>query len=208
MTITATAPATDTTEESSATYTLKVYAPADAVEGQEELLNEQFNDCEGTEPKDGFGGNSSGFTNVPASLAAAGWELTRCQAGDGYLKLTSGSGNGIVVTPIVDLNGASEFSFEIAPWVGETAEVTISLENATFDEDGEPTSKSFSDLEQSTWKTKTFSIIGNGDVRITIEANRRVFIDNFVVGGGAQPAHEINITFSSAVQAKENASWH
>ncbi len=197
VTITATAPATETTEESSATYTLKVYAPADAVAGQTELLNEQFNDCEGTEPKDGFGGNSNGFTNVPASLAAAGWELTRCQAGDGYLKLTSGSGNGIVVTPVINLNGVSEFSFEIAPWVRETANVTVSLENAIFDEDGEPTSKSFNDLEQSTWKTKTFSIIGNGDVRITIEANRRVFIDNFVVGGGAQPAHEINLTFSS-----------
>lgn len=198
VTITATAPATETTEESSATYTLKVYAPADAVEGQTELLNETFDDCAGDEPKDGFGGNSSGFKNVPTSLVDDGWEFTRCQAGDGYLKLTSGSGNGIVVTPVVDLNGASEFSFEIAPWVGETAEVIISLENATFDEDGEPTSKSFSDLEQSTWKTKTFSIIGNGDVRITIEANRRVFIDNFVVGGGAQPAHEINLTFSSA----------
>ena len=198
VTITATAPATETTSESSASYTLYIYEPSDAVEGQTELKNEQFNDCKGDEPRDGFGGNSSGFTNVPTSLVDDGWGFTRCQAGDGYLKLTSGSGNGIVVTPVINLNGASEFSFEIAPWVSETADVTISLENATFDEDGEPTSKSFNDLEQSTWKTKTFSIIGNGEVRITIEATRRVFIDNFVVGGGAQPAHEINLTFSSA----------
>ena len=196
VTITATAPATDTTEESSATYTLKIYEPADEVEGLAVLLNEAFGDCKGSNPKTNFGGNSSGFTNVPSSLTEAGWDLTRCQAADGYLKVSS-SDNGIVITPELELNGASEFSFEIAPWVSETATVTISLENATF-EDGISTSKSFNDLEQSTWKTKTFSIIGNGKVRIKLEATRRIFIDNFIVGGGAQPAHEINLTFSSA----------
>ena len=196
VTITATAPATDTTEESSATYTLKVYEPSDATEGTTELLNEPFNDCAGSEPKDGFGGNSNGFTNVPSSLTDAGWEFVSCQAGNGYLKVSSSKNTGMVVTPAINLNGASEFSFEIAPWISETATVTVSLENATF-EDGETTSLSFDDLEQSTWKTKTFSIIGNGDVKITITASRRVFIDNFVVGGGAQPAHEINLTFGS-----------
>ncbi len=198
VTITATAPATETTEESSATYTLKIYEPADAVEGQTELLNEKFDDCKGSEPKDGFGGNSSNFTNVPTSLTEAGWELSHCQAGAGFLKLTSGDGNGIVVTPTLDLNGQSEFSFEIAPWVNETATIEVSLENATF-EDGVTTSKTFNDLEQNTWKTKTFDIIGNGNVKISITSkNWRSFIDNFVVGGGAKPAHEINLTFSSA----------
>lgn len=197
VTITATAPATDTTEESSATYTLKVYEPADAVEGQTELLNETFDDCAGDEPKEGFGGNSSGFTGIPSSLTDAGWVFNYCQAGKGYLKVSSTNNTGIVTTPELDLNGQSTFSFEIAPWVGETANVTIYLENATF-EDGTTTSKTFNDLEQSTWKTKTFDIIGNGNVKIMIAATRRVFIDNFVVGGGAQPAHEINLTFSSA----------
>ena len=198
VTITATAPATETTEESSATYTLKIYEPADAVEGQTELLNEKFDDCKGSEPKDGFGGNSSGFTNVPASLAEAGWELTRCQAGDGYLKLTSGSGEGTVTTPSIALNGTTTLSFDVAPWKNETATIEVSLENATF-EDGVTTSKTFNDLEQNTWKTKTFDIIGNGNVKISITSkNWRSFIDNFVVGGGAQPAHEINLKFSSA----------
>ena len=196
VTITATAPATETTSESSATYTLKIHEPADAVEGFSELLNEKFDDCAGSEPKDGYGGNSSGFTTAPTSLTEAGWELSHCQAGAGFLKLTSGDGNGIVVTPTLDLNGQSEFSFEIAPWVNETATVTVSLENATF-EDGIETSKSFNDLEQNTWKTKSFGIVGNGNVRIKIEATRRVFIDNFIVGGSAQPAHEINLTFGS-----------
>lgn len=197
VTITATAPATETTEESSATYTLKIYEPADPVEGTE-LLNEKFDDCKGDEPKDGFGGNSSGFTTVPTSLTETGWELSHCQAGAGFLKLTSGDGNGIVVTPTLDLNGQSEFSFEIAPWVNETATIEVSLENATF-EDGVTTSKTFNDLEQNTWKTKTFDIIGNGNVKISITSkNWRSFIDNFVVGGGAKPAHEINLTFSSA----------
>ena len=72
------------------------------------------------------------------------------------------------------------------------------MENATF-EDGVTTSKTFNDLEQNTWKTKTFDIIGKGNVKISITSkNWRSFIDNFVVGGGAQPAHEINLTFSSA----------
>ena len=198
VTITATAPATETTEESSATYTLKIYEPADAVVGQTELLNEKFDDCNGDEPKDGFGGNSSNFTNVPASLAEAGWELTRCQAGDGYLKLTSGKGDGTVTTPSIALNGTTTLSFDVAPWKNETATIEVSLENATF-EDGITTSKTFNDLEQNTWKTKTFDIIGNGNVKISITSKTwRSFIDNVVVGGGAQPAHEINLTFSSA----------
>ena len=198
VTITATAPATETTEESSATYTLKIYEPADAVEGQTELLNEPFDKCKGSEPKDGFGGNSSGFTDVPTSLAEAGWELTRCQAGDGYLKLTSGKGYGTVTTPSIALNGTTTLSFDVAPWKNETATIEVSLENATF-EDGITTSKTFNDLEQNTWKTKTFDIIGNGNVKISITSkNWRSFIDNFVVGGGAQPAHEINLKFSSA----------
>lgn len=198
VTITATAPATETTEESSATYTLKIYEPADAVEGQTELLNEKFDDCAGDEPKDGFGGNSNGFKDVPASLAEAGWELTRCQAGDGYLKLTSGKGDGTVTTPSIALNGTTTLSFDVAPWKNETATIEVSLENATF-EDGVTTSKTFNDLEQNTWKTKTFDIIGNGNVKISITSkNWRSFIDNFVVGGGAQPAHEINLKFSSA----------
>ena len=198
VTITATAPATETTEESSATYTLKIYEPADAVEGQTELLNEKFDDCAGDEPKDGFGGNSNGFKDVPASLAKAGWELTRCQAGDGYLKLTSGKGDGTVTTPSIALNGTTTLSFDVAPWKNETATIEVSLENATF-EDGKTTSKTFNDLEQNTWKTKTFDIIGNGNVKISITSKTwRSFIDNVVVGGGAQPAHEINLTFSSA----------
>lgn len=198
VTITATAPATETTEESSATYTLKIYEPADETEGTTELLNETFDDCAGDEPKDGFGGNSNGFKDVPASLAEAGWELTRCQAGDGYLKLTSGKGDGTVTTPSIALNGTTTLSFDVAPWKNETATIEVSLENATF-EDGVTTSKTFNDLEQNTWKTKTFDIIGNGNVKISITSkNWRSFIDNFVVGGGAQPAHEINLTFSSA----------
>ena len=198
VTITATAPATDTTEESSATYTLKIYEPAGAVEGQTELLNEPFDNCKGSETKDGFGGNSSGFTDVPTSLVEAGWELTRCQAGDGYLKLTSGKGDGTVTTPSIALNGTTTLSFDVAPWKNETATIEVSLENATF-EDGVTTSKTFNDLEQNTWKTKTFDIIGKGNVKISITSkNWRSFIDNFVVGGGAQPAHEINLTFSSA----------
>ena len=39
---------------------------------------------------------------------------------------------------------------------------------------------------------------GEGDVTINFHGSSQFFLDNVVVGGGAQPAHEINLTFSSA----------
>lgn len=202
VTITATAPATETTEESSATYTLKVYAPADAVEGATEVLNEDFSACNGTNTT---WGGSGGFVSVPKDL---GWETTSCQAGPGYLKLGSSGGVGSATSPAFSVVGEVPLSFDLAPWVAnntsEEAKVTVTLTNATFGNGERSIELNTKDLTQREFTTfDQYKIEGNSDaVRITFSANgtsyNRYFLDNVVVGGGAQPAHEINLTFSSA----------
>lgn len=202
VTITATAPATETTEESSATYTLKVYSPADAVEGATEALNEDFHVCDGTNTN---WGGSGGFVTVPTEL---GWETTSCQAGPGYLKLGSSGSVGSATSPAFSVVGEVPLSFDLAPWVAnntsEEAKVTVTLTNATFDNGESSIELNTKDLTQREFTTfDQYKIEGNSDaVRITFSANgtsyNRYFLDNVVVGGGAQPAHEINLTFSSA----------
>lgn len=202
VTITATAPATETTEESSATYTLKVYAPADAVEGATEALNEDFHVCDGTNTN---WGGSGGFVTVPTEL---GWETTSCQAGPGYLKLGSSGSVGSATSPAFSVVGEVPLSFDLAPWVAnntsEEAKVTVTLTNAKFDNGESSIELNTKDLTQREFTTfDQYKIEGNSDaVRITFSANgtsyNRYFLDNVVVGGGAQPAHEINLTFSSA----------
>lgn len=201
VTITATAPATETTSESSATYTLKIYEPADATEGATEVLNEDFSGCEGTNTI--FGG-SSGFSN---DLTKLEWITSYCQAGPGYLKLGNSSNAGVATSPTFSVTGEAPLSFAIAPWIAnnssEDAKVTISLTNATFNNGESTIELNTGNLTQRAFTTfDQYKIVGNSDeVTITFSGDGgydRFFLDNVVVGGGAQPAHEINLTFSSA----------
>lgn len=197
VTITATAPATETTEESSATYTLKIYEPADVTE----VLNEDFSSCNGTSTS--FGG-TYGFANVPTNL---GWETSYCQAGPQYLKLGDSSNAGVATSPAFSVVGEAPLSFALAPWIAnnntENATVTVSLTNATFENGSSSIELSTKDLVQRGFTTfDQYKIVGNSEaVQITFTSGgsyERFFLDNVVVGGGAQPAHEINLKFSSA----------
>ena len=200
VTITATAPATDTTEESSATYTLKVFAPADAVEGSAEVLNEDFHACNGTNTN---WGGSGGFVTV----TGLDWTTTNCQAGPEYLKLGSTNNAGSATSPAFSVVGEAPLSFALAPWIAtgdtEDATVNVTLTNATFANGESTMTLSTGNLAQREFTTfDQYTIVGNSDeVTITFSgagSYDRFFLDNVVVGGGAQPAHEINITFSSA----------
>ncbi len=201
VTITATAPATDTTEESSATYTLKVYAPADPVVGSAKVLNEDFSSCNGT---NNTWGGSSGFVTVPTDL---GWEATNCNAGPGYLKLGSANNAGSATSPSFSVAGEAPLSFALAPWIAtgdtEDATVNVTLTHATFANGESTMTLSTGNLTQKVFTTfDQYTIVGNSDeVTITFSGAGtydRFFLDNVVVGGGSQPAHEINLTFSSA----------
>lgn len=200
VTITATAPATETTEESSATYTLKVYAPADAVEGATEVLNEDFSACNGT--NNNWGG-SSGYVTI----TGLDWETTNCQAGPGYVKMGSANNAGSATSPAFSVVGEAPLSFALAPWIAtndtEDATVNVTLTNATFANGESTMTLSTGNLTQREFTTfDQYTIVGNSDeVTITFSgagSYDRFFLDNVVVGGGAQPAHEINLTFSSA----------
>ena len=201
VTITATAPATDTTEESSATYTLKVYAPADAVEGATEVLNENFSSCQAEIAS--WGGNNDFNTD----LGDLRWETTHCQASLGYLKLGTANNAGSATSPSFSVVGEAPLSFALAPWVAnnssEDANVIVTLANAKFGNGEATMTLNTGNLTQREFTTfDQYTIVGNSEeVTITFSGEGsydRFFLDNVVVGGGAQPAHEINLTFSSA----------
>ena len=213
VTITATAPATDTTEESSATYTLKIYEPADPVEGAAKVLNEEFEDCTGGRPTgDYWYGSNQDIVNLPTT---SGWTVSNPTnaAGKGCLKLGTSNNAGDATSPSFILNGTAPLTFDIAPWTSSSdgsitgaKSVTITLTNAKF-EDGS-TIKTVGQVEGHPFQT-TFVIgwnhyeyditaTGDGDVTVNFHGDSQFFLDNVVVGGGAQPAHEINLKFSSA----------
>lgn len=201
VTITATAPATDTTEESSATYTLKIYEPADETEGTTETLNEDFSSCQAEIAS--WGGNND-FDPVPDDLR---WKTTHCKAGYGYLEIGSASNAGSATSPKFSVTGEAPLSFALAPWIAnnssEDAKVIVTLANATFGNGEATMTLNTGNLTQREFTTfDQYTIVGNSDeVTITFSGEGsydRFFLDNVVVGGGAQPAHEINLTFSSA----------
>ena len=206
VTITATAPATETTEESSATYTLKIYEPADAVEGAALSLDEHFNDCDGSRPADnpdvkGWNGTNQ-FKALPETC---NWTVvgTASPAGNGCLKLGTDDNAGDATSPSFTLNGTAPLTFDIAPWTSSSdgsitgsKSVTVTLTNATF-EDGSAT-KTVGDPFTIGWNYFEYNVTGSGDVTINFHGSSQFFLDNVVVGGGAQPAHKINLTFSSA----------
>lgn len=201
VTITATAPATETTEESSATYTLKIYEPAGAVEGAALSFDEHFDDCEADVPNENKWWGSNDFTALPDGYR---WTVSdpANATGNGCLKVGA-SGGGTATSPSFTLNGTTVLSFDIAPWLSssdygiENGVITVTLTNATFVGGGN--SVSFNTKEGLTaWQftKKQYEITGTGEgVTIQFGGTARFFLDNVVVGGGA---HEINLTFSSA----------
>ena len=206
VTITATAPATDTTEESSATYTLKIYEPADKVEGATLALDEHFNDCESTRPAEDLGDKGWNGTNQFKALPeTCNWTVvgTASPAGNGCLKLGTSTAAGDATSPSFTLNGKAPLAFDIAPWTSSSdgsitgsKSVTVTLTNATF-EDGNAT-KTVGNPFSIGWNHFEYNITGSGEVTVNFHGSSQFFLDNVVVGGGAQPAHEINLTFSSA----------
>ena len=206
VTITATAPSTDTTEESSATYTLKIYEPADAVEGATLALDEHFDDCIADVPNENKWWGTNDFNALPDGNE---WSVSNPTnaAGNGCLKVgTSNGGNATSPESKYVLNGTTTLSFDIAPWINsgsgtvEAGNVIITLTNATFSDDSPTTTFNTNTLIPGQFNKKVFEIKGEGKkVKIDFAGNYiRFFLDNVVVGGGAQPAHEINLTFSSA----------
>lgn len=207
VTITATAPATDTTSKSSASYTLKIYEPADATEGTTLALDEHFNDCESSRPDpENFGDKGWNGTNQFKSLPeTCNWTVdgTASPAGNGCLKLGTGTSAGDATSPSFTLNGTAPLTFDIAPWTSSgdgtitgSKSVTVTLANAKF-EDGNAT-KTVGNPFSIGWNHFEYNITGSGEVTVNFHGSSQFFLDNVVVGGGAQPAHEINLTFSSA----------
>ena len=214
VTITATAPATDTTEESSATYTLKIYEPADAVVGTALALDEHFDDCESTRPDatitDNKGWNGTNQFKALPDREKNIWTVdgTASPAGNGCLKLGTSTNAGDATSPSFTLNGTAPLTFDIAPWTSSSdgsitgaKSVTITLTNAKFEDDS--TTKTVGGVEGQPFQTSflvgwnhfEYNISGEGDVTINFHGGSQFFLDNVVVGGGA---HEINLKFSSA----------
>ncbi|MBR3399607.1 MAG: Ig-like domain-containing protein [Prevotella sp.] len=202
VTITATAPATDTTEESSATYTLKIYEPADAVEGATLALDEHFDDCIADVPNENKWWGSNDFKALPDGN---GWSVSNPTnaAGNGCLKVGTSNG-GTATSPSFTLDGTTSFSFDVAPWLApteghaiEAGTITVTLDNATFNDGSNSISLNIvDDLTAWQFTNKQYEIKGTGEsVTIQFSSGARFFLDNVVVGGGAQPAHEIKLTF-------------
>ncbi|MDD7317444.1 MAG: hypothetical protein SOZ80_00345, partial [Prevotella sp.] len=199
VTITATAQATETSEENSASYVLRINMPAD-VTPAEDIIADSFDYCEGKLPDGDVWSGTVGSVKPKSNdwiFSSSVYAGNQCLVFNSSLYLRASA-----TKTEFTLNGSTTLSFDIAPWVNGTTKelctVTVELTNATFS-DGN-TKKTFNVDELNVgWNNMTFEITGNSDkVKVLIEGTKRFFLDNFKVGNPAIPACEINLSFGSA----------
>lgn len=127
------------------------------------------------------------------------WEGSAVYERPGYLKMGTSKKSGWIMTPALkDLSSPSDitFSFDACRWQGETMTYNIKAENAgtviggALDAGKLPAPKSAAERK---WTTITVTVKNaTNETRLKIEAEDlgkgggRLFIDNFVVSGGAE----------------------
>ena len=141
---------------------------------------------------------SPGGTDLSATLdtytQVAGWTGSKVYAAGGVAKLGSGSGQGYIITPSIDLSknsGKGTIAFDVQTWNvdAKAIQVMLSTDGTTFAQIGAdiPTT--------STMTTQTVAYTGGtstSKLKISAKAasSNRFFLDNIVVTSGGTTAVE------------------
>lgn len=154
------------------------------VDGEEILLHETFNNCNGS------GGNDGAFMGSVASAQfnpdLQGWsDYTRAYGGDQCARFgNSYSGNGSVTSPEFILNGDTlTLRFKAAGWEARAdgTDLLLSLNggSATFVQSN--TSEVLLTMQKGAWQDYELKIVGSGSASITFNPSKRFFLDEVMV---------------------------
>ena len=160
--------------------TLVVVAPETNPSGST-LLNETFDQCQGTGGNDGmFAGSVAAATFVPD---CDGWQAIFSYGGDGCARFgnSKSAGTGIVITPTFTLPGDTvTFSFRAAGWNanGDGTDLYLGLSDSSFKFVESGSSDIKLTMTKGQWTTYTVRIVGEGIATVTFSPSKRFFLDD------------------------------
>ena len=168
---------------------------------QEPLFSEDFSGVTGSGTQQ-CEANSSTITNTLDNfLQQPGWSGDYVYPANGKVKLGTGSANGWIETPAIDLNGVGSIRivFDARAWNTNTASdgttMTVTVNGTSYLVEGLANSGSTQDVQCD---LTTFEVIaaGGGATTIRFEGSPRAFLDNVAVFAATDPTISVQGTTS------------
>jgi len=143
--------------------------------------------------------SSSAFNNTTLASALPGWSSYKAYPANGKVKVGTGSENGWIETPAIDLSGVGSIRivFEARAWntnnANEGSTMTVTVNSTAYTVEGLPNSGSTNDVQCD---LATFEIIaaGGGATTIRFEGSPRAFIDNIAIYAATDPTISVQGT--------------
>ena len=158
------------------------------------IFSENFAAMTGTSSASGTQCGNSNEMIDDVDEILPGWTGNKVYPADGKAKLGTGSVNGWLETPSIDLTEYSSvrISFQAMVWKNtkDTAEVTVKVGDEIYTVDNVP------NTEEANCTPADFSIVANGGSVVTIrfQGHNRFFLDNVVVTPATEPLIEVQGT--------------
>ena len=148
--------------------------------------------------------SSSAFNNTTLASALPGWSSYKAYPANGKVKVGTGSENGWIETPAIDLSGVGSIRivFDARAWntnnANDGSTMTVYVNSTAYTVEGLPNSGSTNDVQCD---LTTFEVIaaGGGATTIRFEGSPRAFIDNIAVYAATDPTISVqgNTEFSN-----------
>lgn len=136
------------------------------------------------------------FNNTTLAAVLPGWSSYKCYPANGKVKVGTGSENGWIETPAIDLSGVGSIRivFDARAWntnnANDGSTMTVYVNSTAYTVEGLPNSGSTNDVQCD---LTTFEVIaaGGGATTIRFEGSPRAFIDNIAVYAATDPTMNV-----------------
>lgn len=140
--------------------------------------------------------SSSAFNNNTLADVLPGWSSYKAYPANGKVKVGTGSENGWIETPAIDLSGVGSIRivFDARAWntnnANDGSTMTVYVNSTAYTVEGLPNSGSTNDVQCD---LTTFEVIaaGGGATTIRFEGSPRAFIDNIAVYAATDPTMNV-----------------
>ena len=168
------------------------------------IFSEDFSGVTGSGTQQCEAANGTITNSLDTYLQQPGWTGDYVYPANGKLKLGTGSNNGWIETPALDLSavGSIRIVFDARAWNTNNGTdgttMTVTVNSTAYTVEGLPNSGSTQNVECD---LTTFEVIaaGGGATTIRFEGTPRAFIDNIAVYAATEPTISVqgNTTFSN-----------
>lgn len=168
---------------------------------QEPLFSEDFSGVTGSGTQQCEANGSTITNTLDNFLQQPGWSGDYVYPANGKVKLGTGSANGWIETPAIDLNGVGSIRivFDARAWNTNNASdgttMTVTVNGTSYLVEGLANSGSTQDVQCD---LTTFEVIaaGGGSTTIRFEGSPRAFLDNVAVYAATDPTISVQGTTS------------